>query len=160
VARIGLAFGMEVAAWSPNLTRKRTDEFGVELAPSLDALAASSDVLSVHLVLGDRTRGILGRDQIARMRRTAFLVNTARSSIVDGSALVDALVEGRIAGAGLDVFDREPLPADHVLRTLPTALATPHLGYVAKDNYRTYFREAAEDIAAFDAGVPTRVLGP
>ena len=107
-----------------------------------------------------RTRGILGRDADRRMRRTAFLVNTARSGLVDQPAMVDALVEGRIAGAGLDVFDEEPLPKDHVLRTLPTVLATPHLGYVAHDNYRTYFADAAEDIAAFVAGSPVRALTP
>jgi phosphoglycerate dehydrogenase-like enzyme len=158
VARIGLAFGMEVAAWSQNLTRDRADAVGVARAPSLDDLAASSDVLSLHLALGDRTRGILGRPQIDRMQPTAFLVNTARAALVDGAALVDALVERRIAGAGLDVFDEEPLPAGHMLRTLPNVLATPHLGYVARDNYRTYYREAVEDIAAFLAGAPVRVL--
>lgn len=160
VARIGSAFGMDVLAWSPNLTRERADAVGVELAPSVDDLAASSDVLSVHLALGDGTRGILGRDQIARMRRTAFLVNTARWPLVDSAALIEALLDGRIAGAGLDVFDQEPLPADHVLRTLPNVLATPHLGYVAEDNYRAYFREAVEDIAAFLAGAPVRMLVP
>jgi phosphoglycerate dehydrogenase-like enzyme len=160
VARIGAAFGMEVVAWSPNLTRDRTDELGVDLAPSLADLAGRSDVLSVHLALGDRSRGILGRSEIAAMRPTAFLVNTARWAIVDGDALVDALVQGRIAGAGLDVFDREPLPVHHVLRTLPNVLATPHLGYVARDNYATYFRDAVEDVAAFLAGAPVRVLTP
>ena len=158
VARIGAAFGMDVVAWSQNLTRERTDELGVTLAPSLAELLATSDVVSIHLALGERTRGLLGRDELARMRPSAFLVNTSRSAIVDGPALVDALVHGRIAGAGLDVFDREPLPADDVLRTLPTVLATPHLGYVAVDNYRTYFREAVEDIAAFLAGTPIRTL--
>jgi phosphoglycerate dehydrogenase-like enzyme len=158
VARIGAAFDMDVVAWSPHLTRERTDALGVGLAPSLDDLAATSDVLSVHLALGARTRGIFGRAQIDRMRSTAFLVNTARSAIVDGTALVDALIDGRIAGAGLDVFDEEPLPAEHVLRTLPNVLATPHVGYVAQDNYRTYFQEAVEDVAAFLAGAPVRVL--
>ena len=158
VARVGAAFGMEVAAWSQNLTRDRTDALGVELAPSLADLARDSDVLTVHLVLGERTRGILGRHEIGLMRPTAFLVNTARSALVDGAALVEALMENRIAGAGLDVFDREPLPADDVLRTLPNVLATPHLGYVARDNYRTYFTEAVEDIGAFLAGKPIRVL--
>ena len=158
VARIGLAFGMDVVAWSQHLSRERTDELGVTLAPSLVELLATSDVVSIHLALGERTRGLLGRDELARMRPSAFLVNTSRSAIVDGPALVDALVQGRIAGAGLDVFDREPLPADDVLRTLPTVLATPHLGYVAVDNYRTYFREAVEDIAAFLAGTPIRTL--
>ncbi len=158
VARIGSAFGMDVVAWSQHLSRERTDELGVKLAPSLAELLATSDVVSIHLALGERTRGLLGRDELARMRPSAFLVNTSRSAIVDGPALVDALVQGRIAGAGLDVFDREPLPADDVLRTLPTVLATPHLGYVAVDNYRTYFREAVEDIAAFLAGTPIRTL--
>ena len=158
MARIGSAFDMDVVAWSRNLTRERTDVLGVTLAPSLAELLATSDVVSIHLALGERTRGLLGRDELARMRPSAFLVNTSRSAIVDGPALVDALVQGRIAGAGLDVFDREPLPADDVLRTLPTVLATPHLGYVAVDNYRTYFREAVEDIAAFLAGTPVRTL--
>jgi phosphoglycerate dehydrogenase-like enzyme len=158
VARIGAAFGMHVVAWSQNLTRERTDALGVELAPSLADLARTSDVLTVHLVLGDRTRGILGREEIALMRPTAFLVNTSRSGLVDGDALVEALQENRIAGAGLDVFDEEPLPADHILRTLPNVLATPHLGYVARDNYRIYFAEAVEDIAAYLAGKPIRVL--
>jgi phosphoglycerate dehydrogenase-like enzyme len=158
VARIGSAFGMDVVAWSQHLSRERIDELGVTLAPSLVELLATSDVVSIHLALGERTRGLLGRDELARMRPSAFLVNTSRSAIVDGPALVDALVQGRIAGAGLDVFDREPLPADDVLRTLPTVLATPHLGYVAVDNYRTYFREAVEDIAAFLAGTPIRTL--
>lgn len=158
VAGIGTAFGMDVVAWSPNLTRERADGHGVGLAPSLADLARSSDVLTVHLALGDRTRGILGRTEIGLMRPTAYLVNTARSGLVDGDALLDALVHRRIAGAGLDVFDREPLPADHPLRTLPNVLATPHLGYVARDNYATYFREAVEDIAAFLTGAPVRVL--
>jgi phosphoglycerate dehydrogenase-like enzyme len=158
VARIGSAFGMDVVAWSQHLSRERIDELGVTLAPSLVELLATSDVVSIHLALGERTRGLLGRDELARMRPSAFLVNTSRSAIVDGPALVDTLVQGRIAGAGLDVFDREPLPADDVLRTLPTVLATPHLGYVAVDNYRTYFREAVEDIAAFLAGTPIRTL--
>jgi phosphoglycerate dehydrogenase-like enzyme len=158
VARIGQAFGMDVAAWSRNLTRERTDELGVTLAADLGELLETSDVLTVHLVLGDRTRGLVGPAEIARMRPTAYLVNTARSGIVDRAALVDALVHHRIAGAGLDVFDQEPLPADDVLRRLPNVLATPHLGYVAHDNYRRFFGEAVEDIAAFVAGAPVRVL--
>jgi phosphoglycerate dehydrogenase-like enzyme len=158
VARVGPAFGMDVAAWSPNLTPERADEVGVTRAASLAELVAGADVLTVHLALGDRSRGLLGRAEIAAMRPTAFLVNTARSAIVDQEALVEALVHGRIAGAGLDVFDREPLPADDPLRTLPNVLATPHLGYVAADNYRRFFGEAVEDIAAFLAGAPVRVL--
>ena len=158
VARIGQAFGMEVAAWSQNLTRERTDELGVTLAASLAELVGTSDVLTVHLALGDRTRGLVGAAELARMRPTAYLVNTARSAIVDRAALVDALVHERIAGAALDVFDEEPLPADDVLRRLPNVLATPHLGYVAHDNYRRFFGEAVEDIVAFVEGAPVRVL--
>jgi len=160
VARIGRAFGMDVVAWSPNLTRERTEEVGVALALDLAMLLETADVVTVHLALGGRSRGLLGRAELARMKPTAYLVNTARSAIVDTAALVDALREGRIAGAGLDVFDHEPVPADDVLRTLPTVLATPHLGYVAQDNYRTFYGEAVEDIVAFLDGSPVRVLTP
>ena len=160
VARIGLAFGMDVVAWSPNLTRERAAEAGAAAAADLGALLEAADFVTVHLALGDRSRGLLGRAELARMRPSAYLVNTARSAIVDTPALVEALRGGRIAGAGLDVFDREPVPADDALRTLPTVLATPHLGYVAQDNYRTFYGEAVEDIAAFLDGAPIRVLTP
>jgi phosphoglycerate dehydrogenase-like enzyme len=158
VARIGQAFGMQVVAWSANLTDERAAEAGVERAPSLDSLLETSDVVSVHLVLSERTRGLLGAAELARMRPTAYLVNTSRAAIVDQQALVEALHAGRIAGAGLDVFETEPLPADDPLRTVPGVLATPHLGYVTARNYRTYFREAVEDIAAYLAGAPIRRL--
>jgi len=130
----------------------------VTRAPSMNSLLETSDVLSIHLVLSDRTRGLLAAAELERMRRTAYLVNTSRSAIVDAEALVTALREGWIAGAGLDVFDTEPLPADDPLRTLPNVLATPHLRYVTERNYRTYFREAVEDITAFLAGKPVRQL--
>jgi phosphoglycerate dehydrogenase-like enzyme len=158
VARVGQAFGMDVVAWSPNLTAERTEPEGVRLAGSLAELAAASDVLSVHLVLGDRTRGLVDASVLGLLRPTAFLVNTSRAAIVDQEALVAALVDGRFAGAGLDVFEEEPLPAGHVLRRLPNVLATPHIGYVTDGNYRTYFREAVEDIRAFLDGAPVRVL--
>lgn len=158
VAQVGLAFGMDVTAWSQNLTPQRAAAAGVTCAASLDELLGTSDIVSVHLVLSDRTRGLLGADQLARMRPTSYLVNTSRAAIVDGQALVDALRAGRIAGAGLDVFETEPLPADDPLRTLPNVLATPHLGYVTERNYRTYFREAVEDIDAFLSGAPIRQL--
>ncbi len=158
VAQVGLAFGMDVVAWSENLTDARSAEAGVTRAPSMNSLLETSDVLSIHLVLSDRTRGLLAAAELERMRRTAYLVNTSRSAIVDAEALVTALREGWIAGAGLDVFDTEPLPADDPLRTLPNVLATPHLGYVTERNYRTYFREAVEDITAFLAGKPVRQL--
>lgn len=158
VGRVGRAFGMDVTAWSRNLTAERTEPEGVRLAGSLRELLADSDVVSIHLVLSDRTRGLVDADALARMRPTAYLVNTSRAGIVDTTALVDALRNRRIAGAGLDVFDTEPLPGDHPLRTMPNVLATPHLGYVTRDNYATYYREVVEDIEAFLAGSPVRVL--
>ncbi|WP_392897159.1 D-2-hydroxyacid dehydrogenase family protein [Streptomyces sp. LN699] len=158
VARIGLAFGMEVTAWSRNLTRERADEVGVTLAGARRELLAESDFVSVHLALGDRTRGLIGAPELALMRPSAYLVNTSRAAIVDQDALIEALREGRIAGAGLDVFDIEPLPRDHPVRTTPNLLATPHLGYVTRDNYATYYGEAVEDIRAYLDGAPVRVL--
>ncbi|MFJ8361603.1 D-2-hydroxyacid dehydrogenase family protein [Streptomyces sp. NPDC093984] len=159
VARVGLAFGMEVAAWSQNLTKERAEEVGVELAGSKEELLAASDFVSVHLALGDRTRGLVGARELALMKPTAYLINTSRAAIVDQDALLAALHEGRIAGAGVDVFDVEPLPADHPMRTAPRLLATPHLGYVSRDNYATYYGQAVEDIQAYLAGKPVRRLG-
>jgi phosphoglycerate dehydrogenase-like enzyme len=158
VARIGLAFGMDVVAWSANLTQDRTDAENVRLATSRDELLSTSDIVSVHLVLSDRTRGLLDAAALQTMRTSALLINTSRAAIVDQAALVEALQHGRIAGAGLDVFEQEPLPHDHAFRTLPNVLATPHLGYVADRNYETYFREAVEDIQAFLDGTPIRTL--
>ncbi|MFJ1974865.1 D-2-hydroxyacid dehydrogenase family protein [Streptomyces sp. NPDC087903] len=158
VARIGLAFGMEVVAWSRHLTKERADEVGVQLAASKEELLAGSDFVSVHLALGDRTRGLLGAAELALLKPTAYLINTSRAAIVDQDALLAALHEGRIAGAGVDVFDIEPLPADHPMRTAPRLLATPHLGYVSRANYATYYGQAVEDIAAFLAGSPVRRL--
>ncbi|WP_328338857.1 D-2-hydroxyacid dehydrogenase family protein [Streptomyces violaceus] len=158
VARVGLAFGMHVSAWSQNLTKERADEIGVELAPSREDLLASSDFVSVHLALSDRTRGLLGPAELALLKPTAYLVNTSRAAIVDRAALLAALREGRIAGAGVDVFDIEPLPADHPMRTAPRLLATPHLGYVSHANYTTYYGQAVENIRAFLAGAPVRQL--
>ncbi|RFU86565.1 D-2-hydroxyacid dehydrogenase family protein [Streptomyces triticagri] len=159
VARVGLAFGMDVRAWSEHLTEARTGEHGVQLASSKEELLATSDFVSVHLVLGDRTRGLIGAAELALMKPSAYLVNTSRAAIVDQDALLDALRAGRIAGAGLDVFDIEPLPADHPVRTTPRLLATPHLGYVSRNNYRTYYGQAVENIEAFLAGSPVRRIG-
>ncbi|MGC4973942.1 D-2-hydroxyacid dehydrogenase family protein [Streptomyces sp. DT199] len=158
VARIGLAFGMRVSAWSQNLTGERADEVGVDRAASKEELLADSDFVSVHLALGDRTRGLLGRAELALLKPTAYLINTSRAAIVDQDALLDALHAGRIAGAGVDVFDVEPLPADHPMRTAPRLLATPHLGYVSRANYATYYGHAVEDIRAFLDGTPVRRL--
>ncbi len=157
VARIGLAFGMEVIAWSKNLTPDRAEAIGA-VAVTKEELLARSDVLSIHLVLSGRTRGLLGAAELAMMKPSALLVNSSRGPIVDEQALVNALQHNVIAGAALDVFDVEPLPAAHPLRFLPTAVLTPHLGYVVDELYRTFYRDAVEDIAQFVAGSPVRVL--
>ncbi len=158
VATIAQAFGMRVIAWSPNLTAERAAEFQVERAASKQALLQTSDFVSLHLVLGDRSRGIISAQDLAEMKPSAFLINTSRSGLVDQTALLEALNRRQIAGAGLDVFDQEPLPDNHPYRHLPNVLATPHLGYVTDDNYRIYFNEAIEDIQAFIAGQPLREL--
>jgi phosphoglycerate dehydrogenase-like enzyme len=157
VARIGKAFGMNVIAWSQNLTREKTDPLGVELVDK-ESLFRRSDVATVHLVLSDRTRGIVGERELALMKPAAFLINTARGPIVDEHALIHALRHSVIAGAGLDVFDEEPLPADHPFRRLENVVLTPHLGYVTTENYRLAYGEAVEDIRAFLAGAPVRVI--
>ncbi|WP_404952589.1 D-2-hydroxyacid dehydrogenase family protein [Streptomyces sp. ARC12] len=159
VAQVGRAFGMDVLAWSQNLTKERTDEVGATLAASKEDLLASSDFVSVHLALGDRTRGLIGAAELALMRRTAYLVNTSRAAIVDTDALLAALRAGAMAGAATDVFDIEPLPAGHPVRTAPRLLATPHLGYVSRANYETYYGQAVENIRAFLDGQPVRRLG-
>jgi phosphoglycerate dehydrogenase-like enzyme len=158
VARVGLAFEMRVLAWSQNLTADRAATAGVELAASKVQLLEESDVVSIHLVLSRRTRGLLGAADLRRMRPTAYLINTSRAAIVERDALVQALREGWIAGAGLDVFEEEPPAADDPLRSLPNVLATPHLGYVSRENYRTYYGQAIEDIRAFLDGSPIRVI--
>lgn len=158
VAAVGKAFGMDVLAWSPHLTDERASAAGVRRAGALTDLLAASDVVTLHLVLSESTRGLVGERELAAMRPTAFLVNTSRAGLVDTEALAAALREGRIAGAGLDVFDEEPLPAGHPLRTMPRVLATPHLGYVTEGNLRTHYAEALADVVAWRAGEPVRVL--
>jgi phosphoglycerate dehydrogenase-like enzyme len=138
VARIGQAFGMRTIAWSPNMTPERAAQHGAT-AVSREALFADSDVLTIHLVLSSKTRGLVGAADLARMKPTARLVNTSRGPLVDEAALLQALRERRIAGAAIDVYDVEPLPPEHPLRSLPNVLATPHVGYVADDLYRTFF---------------------
>jgi phosphoglycerate dehydrogenase-like enzyme len=145
IARIGTAFGMDVIAWSQNLTPERAQVAGATPV-SKEELFARSDVLSIHLVLSERTRGLVSGAEIAAMKPTAWLVNTSRGPIVDEEALISALRSQSIAGAALDVFDTEPLPAGHALRTLPNVLATPHIGYVAEDLYRTFYGDAAASI--------------
>ncbi|MGR6965254.1 D-2-hydroxyacid dehydrogenase family protein [Geodermatophilus sp. URMC 61] len=159
VARIGQAFGMEVVAWSQNLSDERAAEAGVRRVDR-DELFATADVVTVHLVLSERTRGLVGRDELARVKRTAILVNTSRGPVVDEAALLEALSQGRLAGAGLDVYDREPLPAASPLRSAPRTVLTPHLGYVTRDTYRVFYGDAVDDVAAFLRGEPVRVIAP
>lgn len=146
IARIGTAFGMEILAWSQHLTPAQAEAAGVVWVPKA-ALFAQSDFVSIHLVLSDRTRGLVGAAELSAMKPTAWLVNTSRGPIVEEAALIDALATRSITGAALDVFDTEPLPADHPLRTLPNVLATPHIGYVADGLYRTFYGDAATGIA-------------
>ncbi len=157
VARIGQAFGMDTIAWSQNLTAERAAEHGVR-AVTKDQLCAESDVLSIHLRLSERTRGLVGAHELRSMKPTAILVNTSRGPIVDEAALITALTEKTIRGAAIDVYDQEPLPADHPLRSLPNALLTGHIGYVTSEHYRTFYQDAVEDIAAFQAGAPIRLF--
>lgn len=146
VARIGTAFGMDVVAWSQNLTPEAAQEAGARYLPR-DEFFATADVITVHLKLGERSRGLIGAAELAAMKSSALLVNTSRGPIVDEGALIGALRTGAIAGAGLDVFDVEPLPADHPLRTMANVTATPHIGYVADRPYRIFFRDAVAAIA-------------
>jgi phosphoglycerate dehydrogenase-like enzyme len=158
VAAVGRAFGMDVVAWSTNLDPAAADAAGVR-AVGKEELFTTSDVVTVHYKLSARSVGIVGRDDLARMKPTAFLINTSRGPLVDTGALLEALHAGRIGGAGLDVYDVEPLPTDHPLRSAPRTVLTPHLGYVTEDTYTTFFTQAVEDIAAWAAGSPLRVLG-
>ncbi len=159
VARIGNAFGMDIIAWSQNLTEKRAIENGVTLA-TFDDLMKNSDFLSIHTVLSERTRGLIGQRELNLMKSTAFLINTSRGPIVDEQALVQALREGVIAGAGLDVFDTEPLPHEHTFLTLPNTLITPHVGYVTVEGYEIFYRQTVECISQFLNGTPVRILNP
>ncbi len=158
VARIGQAFDMDVVAWSQNLTDERAGEAGARRVDK-EELFGTADVVTVHLQLSDRTRGLIGAEELALMKPTAILVNTSRGPIVDAQALVAALREHRLAGAGIDVYDHEPLPADSPLRSAPRLVATPHLGYVTEATYEVFFREAVEDVAAWMRGAPIRQLG-
>jgi D-3-phosphoglycerate dehydrogenase len=156
-ANIAKAFGMKVIAWSQNLTPEKCREAGVEYVTK-DELFRQSDFITIHVVLSPRSRGLIGAAELGLMKPTAFLVNTSRGPIVDEAALIVALRGGKIAGAGLDVFDVEPLPLDHPFRKMDNVVITPHLGYVSEQNYRRYFADAVEDIRGFLDGKPVRVL--
>jgi phosphoglycerate dehydrogenase-like enzyme len=157
VAAVGKAFQMEVIAWSQNLTLERANSLGVQRVEK-EELFRRADFLTIHVVLSKRTRGLAGPGDLAAMKPTAHLINTSRGPIVDERALVAALEGHQIAGAALDVYDQEPLPADHVLRRLENVVLTPHLGYVTAENYRVYYGDAVENVRAFLAGNPIRVI--
>jgi phosphoglycerate dehydrogenase-like enzyme len=156
-AKVGIALGMKVLGWSQNLTEEKAAAAGATRVDKA-TLLRESDVVTLHLVLSERSRGTIGAAELAAMKRTAYLVNTSRGPLVDQDALIAALKEGRIAGAGLDVFDEEPLPAGHPILSAPNTVLTPHLGYVTEENYRTYFADAVEDVLAYMAGTPMRVV--
>jgi phosphoglycerate dehydrogenase-like enzyme len=157
VARVGVAFGMRVLAWSPRLTEARAADLGAVAVP-LHTLLGDSDVVTVHVPLTEGTRAIIGERELSAMKQTALLVNTSRAAVVEQDALVAALRSGTIGGAALDVFDEEPLPPAHPLRSAPRLLMTPHLGFVTENVYRLFFTEVVEDIDAFLSGAPVRVL--
>jgi phosphoglycerate dehydrogenase-like enzyme len=158
IARYAQAFDMPVLAWSRNLADERCQSVGVERARSLDALLQRADVVTLHLVLSDSTRGIMGARELGLMKPTALLVNTSRGPLIDEASLLQTLTQNRIAGAALDVFDIEPLPASHPLRSLPNVVVTPHIGYVCRENYELFYGDAVEDIQAWLRGSPVRVL--
>lgn len=157
VAAFGKAFGMELVAWSTNLTAEKAAAAGARLV-SKDELFSTSDAITLHLVLSPRTRGIVGRAEIARMKPAAILINTSRGPLVDEAALIEALAERRIGGAGLDVYDREPLAKDHPLRRLENVVLAPHLGYYAEEVLRVFHADSVANVLAWMAGTPIRLL--
>ncbi|MEK3708116.1 D-2-hydroxyacid dehydrogenase family protein [Paenibacillus sp. FSL R7-0198] len=158
MAEIAQAFGMNVMAWSENLTQEKAEKHGVIWSETKEQLLAQSDIVSIHLVLSDRTQNLIGQAEFQQMKSSALLINTSRAGIVDQEAMVEALQSGVIAGAGLDVYVQEPLPVNHVMRTLPNVLATPHLGYVTRGNYEIYYNHTVENIVMFLKGTPIRQL--
>ena len=157
VARVGLAFGMKAIAWSQNLTAEKAAEQGVERVEK-DELFRRADILSVHLVLSDRSRGLVGKRELGLMKPSAILVNTSRGPICDTAAVIDALKTGRLAYAGFDVYDQEPLPIDHPLRQAPNVILTPHIGYVTQENYHSSYPQIVENVLGFLDGKPVRVI--
>jgi D-3-phosphoglycerate dehydrogenase len=157
VSKLAQAFGMNVIAWSPNLTPERCREVGVSYA-SKEELFSNADIVTVHVVLSQRSRGLVGREDLARMKPTAYLINTARGPIVDEAALLETLRQRKIAGAGIDVFSVEPLPVDHPFRKLDNMVLTPHLGYVTEDSFRNHYSQMVEGIGAWMKGEPLRRL--
>ena len=157
VGRVGLAFGMKAIAWSQNLTAEKAAAQGVERVDK-DELFRRADILSVHLVLSERSRGLVGARELGLMKPSAILVNTSRGPILDSGAVIAALEAGKLAYAGFDVYDQEPLPIDHPLRRAPNVILTPHIGYVTDENYRTSYPQIVEDVLAYLDGKPVRVI--
>jgi phosphoglycerate dehydrogenase-like enzyme len=157
VAKVGQAFGMEVVAWSPNLTEERAAEAGVKLVTKQE-LFSTSDAISVHMVLSERSRGVVDAASLKSMKPTAFIVNTSRAGLIDQVTLRALLEQGKIGGAGIDVYDAEPLAADDVWRKTPRTLLTPHLGYATPENFAAFYPNVVANIAAWVAGKPQRVL--
>src|SRR5215471_2609531 len=156
-AAVGKAFGMKTIAWSQNLTEEKAKAGGADLVSKED-LFRNSDFVTIHVVLSDRSRGLVGAKELGLMKKTSYLINTSRGPIVDEKALIAALQAKSIAGAGIDVFDVEPLPLNHPFRKMDNVVITPHLGYVSEQNYRKYFPDAVEDIRAWLDGKPVRVI--
>ena len=157
VARIGKAFGMQVVAWSENLNLSEADKLGV-LPMSKEELFRQSDIISLHVVLGERYKNLITENELKMMKKTSFLINTSRGPIINEKDLIQALEDDVIAGAGLDVYDKEPLPQDHKLRFLPNALLTPHLGYVTEENYSIFYEQMIENLYSCIEGKPKRLI--
>ena len=157
VAKVAKAFGMEVCAWSENLNLTQANELGV-LPMSKDDLLKSSDIISIHLVLGDRYKNLITKKELGMMKKTAFLINTSRGPIINENDLIEVLKDEKIAGAGLDVFDKEPLPQDHKLRFLPNALLLPHIGYVTAENYSLFYKQMIESLESCLKDKPIRQI--
>lgn len=157
VAKVAKAFGMEVCAWSENLNLSHANELGV-LPMSKEDLLKNSDIISIHLVLGERYKNLITKKELAMMKKTAFLINTSRGPIINENDLVEVLKDEKIAGAGLDVYEKEPLPQDHKLRFLPNALLLPHIGYVTAENYSKFYNQMLENLLACLDDKPLRVI--
>jgi len=157
VAKIGKAFGMQVVAWSENLNLSEANKLGV-LPMSKEELIRQSDIISLHVVLGERYKNLITENEFKMMKKTCFLINTSRGPIINEKDLIQALEDDVIAGAGLDVYDKEPLPQDHKLRFLPNALLTPHLGYVTEENYSIFFEQMIESLNSCIEGKPKRLI--
>ena len=157
VAKVAKAFGMEVCTWSENLNLSHANELGV-LPMSKEDLLKNSDIISIHLVLGDRYKNLISKNELGMMKKTAFLINTSRGPIINENDLVEALKDEKIAGVGLDVYDKEPLPQDHKLRFLPNALLLPHIGYVTAENYSKFYSQMIENLESCLKNKPLRII--